>query len=47
MLIEATNVRGYYYVPEGYVHAVDGCTLNLHEGEVIGIAGESVKVPSL
>lgn len=41
MLIEATNVKGYYYVPEGRVHAVDECTLKLHEGAIIGIAGES------
>jgi len=41
ILIEATNVKGYYYLSEGYVHAVDGCTLKLHEGEIIGIAGES------
>jgi len=41
ILIEAVDVKGYYYIPAGRVHAVDGCTLRLHEGEILGIAGES------
>ncbi|MEM2921262.1 MAG: ABC transporter ATP-binding protein [Candidatus Bathyarchaeia archaeon] len=40
-LLKAVNLRGYYRTPEGYVHAVDGCTLRLHEGDLVGIAGES------
>jgi peptide/nickel transport system ATP-binding protein len=41
ILIEAINIKGYYYLPRGCVHAVDGCALKLYEGEIIGIAGES------
>mgnify|MGYP001114179067 CR=1 FL=1 len=41
ILIEAIDAKGYYVIPEGYVHAVDGCTLKLCEEEIIGIAGES------
>jgi len=41
MLIEAIDVKGYYSIPEGHVHAVDGCTLKLRHEEIVGIAGES------
>jgi len=41
ILLQAVDVKGYYETPEGSVYAVNGCTLELHEEEIVGIAGES------
>jgi peptide/nickel transport system ATP-binding protein len=40
-LLTAIDIKGYYRTPGGYVQAVDGCSLKLHEGGLVGIAGES------
>lgn len=40
-LVNVTGLRGCYVTSEGKVHAVDGCSLKLQEGEIVGIAGES------
>jgi peptide/nickel transport system ATP-binding protein len=41
-LLEAHNLRAAYYTPDGSrVVAVDNVSLNIDEGEVLGIAGES------
>jgi len=40
-ILKAIDVRGYYKTIRGYVKAVDGCSLTVHEGAIIGLAGES------
>ena len=40
-VLEVNNLVIRFDVPEGVVHAVNGVTLNLNEGETLGIVGES------
>jgi peptide/nickel transport system ATP-binding protein len=40
-LLEVENLKGYYRGAFGVVHGVDGVTLTLEGGEVVGLAGES------
>jgi len=40
-LLEAENVRAYYFTRSGTVKAVDGVSLQVEEDTVLGIAGES------
>lgn len=41
-LLEARDIKAYYRTPSGDdIKAVDGVSLGLNEGEVLGIAGES------
>ena len=40
-VLEVNNLVIRFDVPEGIVHAVNGVTLNLKEGETLGIVGES------
>ncbi len=40
-LLEAENVRAYYFTSEGAVKAVDGINLYVERDEILGIAGES------
>lgn len=41
IILELENVRAYYLVEDRYVRAVDGISLVIKEGEVVGIVGES------
>ncbi|MGC8935431.1 MAG: ABC transporter ATP-binding protein [Thermoproteota archaeon] len=41
VLLEAENVRAYYFLPQGIVKAVDGINLSLEKGITLGLAGES------
>lgn len=40
-VLEVRNLRTYFELVEGKVRAVDGVNLQLNEGEVLGIVGES------
>src|SRR5438270_11140482 len=40
-LLEVDDLRTYFKVREGEVHAVDGVSFSLEEGKVLGIVGES------
>lgn len=40
-ILDARNVEAFYSIREGYVRAVDGVSLSLDEGIILGIAGES------
>ena len=41
MLVEANHIRTYFKVQEGWVKAVDDVTLQLDQGETLGLVGES------
>ena len=41
LALEATNIEGGYELPSNFLKAVDRCSLTAHEGEILGIAGES------
>ena len=40
-LLEVENLKTYFHLGSGVVHAVDGVTFRLDYGEALGIAGES------
>ena len=40
-LLQAENLKKYFEVPEGYLHAVDGVSFSLNRGETLGVVGES------
>jgi len=41
VILEVENLRTEFHTEEGIVHAVNGITYDLHEGETLGIVGES------
>lgn len=41
MLLEVRDVRAYYYLESSVVKAVDGVSLDIDSGEVVGVIGES------
>jgi oligopeptide transport system ATP-binding protein len=41
VLLEVKNLKVHFKTREGYVHAVDGVSFHLDEGESLGIVGES------
>lgn len=40
-LIEIVNLKKYFPVKEGMLHAIDGVTLSIPKGETLGVVGES------
>lgn len=40
-LLEAKNLKKYFKVSSGYLHAVDGVSFSIDEGKTLGIVGES------
>jgi oligopeptide/dipeptide ABC transporter ATP-binding protein len=41
LLVQIKDLKTYFYLDEGVVHAVDGADFNIHRGKTIGIVGES------
>lgn len=41
IILQVENVRAYYIVENNYVRAIDDISIDIGEGEVIGIVGES------
>ena len=40
-ILEVNNLKKYFKVPNGNLHAVDNVSLSINEGETLGIVGES------
>lgn len=40
-LLEIRNLKKYFEVRNGYLHAVDGVNLSIEEGKTLGVVGES------
>jgi peptide/nickel transport system ATP-binding protein len=40
-ILEVDDLRTYYFTREGTTSAVDGVSFRVHQGEIVGIAGES------
>ena len=40
-LLEVQNLKKYFVVPSGYLHAVDDVSFSIREGETLGVVGES------
>lgn len=40
-LLEVYNLKKYFAVPSGYLHAVDDVSFSIREGETLGVVGES------
>ena len=41
VLLEVNDLTTHFFTQDGVVKAVDGISYNVHEGEVVGIVGES------
>jgi len=41
VLLDINNLRTFFYTEDGVVPAVDGIDLTIHQGEVVGLVGES------
>ena len=40
-ILKVTDLRTRFHTPEGTVHAVNGISYTLHEGETLAVVGES------
>ena len=40
-LLQVDNLKKYFEVPEGYLHAVDDVSFSIEKGETLGVVGES------
>ena len=40
-IIEVQNLKKYFPVPNGFLHAVDNVSFKLEEGRTLGVVGES------
>lgn len=41
ILVETKNLKKYFKVSEGYLHAVDDVSIQIEEGKTLGVVGES------
>lgn len=41
ILLEVKNLKKYFTVPNGYLHAVDNVNFSIEEGKTLGVVGES------
>jgi len=40
-LLQVENLKKYFEVPQGYLHAVDDVSFSINKGETLGVVGES------
>ena len=40
-LLDVTDLKKYFRVSNGWLHAVDGVTFSLAAGQTLGVVGES------
>ena len=40
-ILEVKNLKKYFEVPQGTLHAVDNMTLSIEKGTTLGVVGES------
>lgn len=41
MLLETKNLKKYFETPRGFLHAVDGVSFSIENGQTLGVVGES------
>ncbi|GAG94725.1 unnamed protein product, partial [marine sediment metagenome] len=40
-LLKVEDLKTWFYVTDGIIKAVDGCSFDINKGEILGLVGES------